>query len=104
MFCTNIVHRRRMHCTPDIYRYYLKHGEEFFILFCTTAIQTSPMMLWLPFCSENEILNAYRTSVLERGGGVTYDITYKCKKFSKIPKKLRMHHMRTFIWLKCLYD
>ena len=75
-----------MHCTPNIDRYYLKHGEEFFILFALRSFKHPQLMLWLPFCNENEMLNAYRTTFFGKGEG-TYDIKYKCKKFSKIPKK-----------------
>ena len=58
-----------MHCTPNIDRYYLKHGDDFFYFLCTTELQTSPVTLWLPFCSENEMHNAYITSFVERGRG-----------------------------------
>ena len=31
LFCTNMLYHRRMHCTPNIDRYFLKHGEEFYL-------------------------------------------------------------------------
>ena len=47
------------------------------------------MTLWLRFCSENEMRNAYIASFVEYGGGgVTNDIKYNCKKISKIPENL----------------
>ena len=63
-------------CSSNNPRYFL----DFAYFTCTTEIQISSVVWCLLFCSENELLaNAYITLFV----GVTLDITYNCRKFSK---------------------
>ena len=72
-------------------------------LICTTELQTSPVMLWLPFCSENGMLNAYRTSFLEGGGGVIIISHINVRNSVKSLKNVNASYAYIY-WLKYLYN
>ena len=72
-----------MHCTSNRERYYivLETPEEFSLFYLHYGASNIPCDVMVTLCGENEMRNAYIISFVERG--VTYDITYNCKKFNK---------------------
>ena len=69
LFCTNMLYHRRMHCTPNIDRYFFKHGEEFFI-FLHNGASNIPCDVIITLLQWNRNAQCICNFICGKGGGL----------------------------------